>query len=290
MRIALVTSSALPDLDPDDRLLPPAFAARGVAAVPAIWDDAQVDWNSFDAVLLRSPWDYYRRYGEFLAWAERLAARLPLFNPLPLVRWNSDKHYLAELAARRLPVVPTAVVERGERCDLAALLGARGWRRAVLKPAISADSWETCVVAGDDPAPGQAHLDRLIGDRAMLVQPFLPAVESHGERCLIFFDGAFSHAVRKNALTQGGRHAGLPEGVAVVASAAEIEAASRLLAAVPLPRPLYARVDLVPSFDGRPLLLELELFEPTLFFATAAGSAERFVDRLLARLAEARLL
>ena len=214
-----------------------------------------------------------------------MAAATRLFNPWPLVRWNLDKRYLVELAERGAPVVPTVLVESGERLDLAALLAARGWRRAIVKPVVSADSWETHAVDVDSLPPMQERFDRLLGERAMLVQPFLAAVESHGERSLVFLDGALSHAIRKNALTHGGRWAGLPEGVPVEIAPDERAAAERILAlACPEP-PLYARVDLVRDEAGEPRLLELELVEPTLFFTTCPGSAERYVAALLRRLA-----
>lgn len=283
-RVALVTHAGLPDLDPDDRGLPGAFAAAGAQADVVVWDDPAAAWASFDAVLLRSPWDYFRKLPAFLAWGERVAAATRLFNPWPLVRWNLDKRYLVELAERDAPVVPTVLVEAGERLDLAALLAARGWRRAIVKPAVSADSWETHAVDVDSLAPMQERFDRLLAGRAMLVQPFLAAVESHGERSLVFLDGALSHAIRKNALTHGGRWAGLPEGVPVEIAPDERAAAERILAlACPEP-PLYARVDLVRDEAGEPRLLELELVEPTLFFTTCPGSADRFVKALLQRL------
>ncbi|HRS36853.1 MAG TPA: hypothetical protein P5199_10260, partial [Thermoanaerobaculia bacterium] len=121
MRIALVTSAALPALDPDDRPLIPAFAALGARAEPVRWDDPAAVWTDFAAVLLRSPWDYFHRLDEFLAWCERTAAAVPLFNPPALARWNLDKRYLLALARQGAPVVPTALCEAGTRTDLAAL-------------------------------------------------------------------------------------------------------------------------------------------------------------------------
>jgi len=284
MRLALVTSAALPQLDPDDQPLLPAAAALGFAAEPAVWDDPEVAWQEFDAILVRSPWDYYRRHEEFLAWAERVERHRPMFNPASLLRWNTDKHYLGELARRGAPVVPTRFVEAGERADLAAVLDSRGWREAIVKPAVSADSWETIHVERDELVAGQDHLARLTAERTMMIQPFLASVEEYGERCLVFIDGELSHAVRKNSLTRGGRHAGLPEGVAVAATPEEIATARDILALAPQPAPLYARVDLVRDERDRLVLLELELAEPTLFFTTCAGAAERLLTALLARL------
>lgn len=283
--VALVTYSKLLELFPDDQPLLAALGEAGLEARAVSWDDPGFDWSATRLALLRSPWDYYRRPAEFLAWAERTASATELVNPLGVVRWNLHKGYLLELAARGVPVVPSELLPRGSRADLAAVLARRGWNGggAVVKPAISADSWETLFVGIDDLAAGQRHLDRLLPERDLLVQPFLASVESYGERCLVFLDGAFSHTVRKNALTQGGRWAGLPEGVPVEAAEDELATARRIVAAAGLERELYARVDLTRDDRGEPLLLELEATEPTLFLADAPAGLERLVNALLRR-------
>jgi O-ureido-D-serine cyclo-ligase len=287
--VALVTSAALPDLDPDDRPLAAALAARGFSVAPVRWDAPGFDWAAIRMALVRSPWDYYQRYEEFLAWAAQVAAVTRLENPLPVLAWNLDKRYLAALAAAGAPVVPTALLERGTRLDVAALAAARGWERLVVKPAVSADSWETIVVERGELERAQRHLDRLLPERAMLVQPYLDAVETAGERCLVAIEGEISHAVRKNALTRGGRWAGLPEGVAVPIADDERRTALELLATARrlggFAPTLYARVDLVRDREGRPRLLELELAEPTLVLAGAPAGLARLVAAIERRLA-----
>jgi hypothetical protein len=288
--VALVTFADLPDLDPDDQPLVPALAARGIAAAPVRWDDPDFDWGRTRMALVRSPWDYFKRFREFMAWVDRAAEATRLENPLPVLAWNLDKRYLVELAGAGLPVVPTLLLEAGGLADLASLLAARGWRRAVVKPAISADSWETIVIGPDDDSVGQAHLDRLLPERAMLLQPFLESVETSGERCLVFIEGEFSHAVGKNALTRGGRWAGLPEGTPVEATSDERSTAQTILATAcrlgGFRPPLYARVDLARDADGDPLLLELELAEPTLFLRTHAPGLERLSTAIERRLSD----
>ncbi|HSM13731.1 MAG TPA: hypothetical protein VLA66_06655 [Thermoanaerobaculia bacterium] len=283
--IALVTCAELPDLDPDDRPLAAALRASGLSVEIAVWDSPDFDWASARLALLRNPWDYFHRLDEFLAWGERVAAVSRLQNPLDAVRWNLHKRYLVELDRLGAPVVPTVLVERGGELGLGALVRERGWGRVVVKPAVSADSWRTLVVDAEGLAEGQAHLDDLAAERDVLVQPFLDSVESEGERCLVFLDGAYSHAIRKNSLTRGGRWAGLPEGVAVTAEADELEAARAVLARIPFGDLLYARVDLVRDGGGRPRLLELELVEPTLFLTTSPAGLERLVGAIGRRLA-----
>jgi hypothetical protein len=286
--VALVTYRGLPELDPDDRPLAAALRAQGLAVAIVAWDDDAFDWASARLVFLRNPLDYFHRLDEFLAWAERVSRLTALVNPLAALRWNLHKGYLVELAERGAPVVPTLLVARGERCDVAREIETRGWRDFVLKPAVSADSWETHRLGADQLDLAQAHVDRLLPERDLLLQPFLDTVEAYGERCLIHVDGVYSHAVRKNALTQGGRWAGLPEGTPVEADADERAAAARVLAACPLGDLLYARVDLVRDAAGRPLLLELELVEPTLFVADQPAGLERLVAAIRRRLAELR--
>ncbi len=298
--VALAVDSDHLDLDPDDRPLAAALVERGLRVAVAAWDDGAFDWSAARLVLLRNPWDYFHRPDSFLAWAGRVAGVTRLWNPLAAVRWNLHKGYLVELARRGAPVVPTVLLERrapaGDRAApatrsdsgdvrLEALFAERGWDRAVLKPAISADSWETRAVGADDPAGGQELLDRLRADRDVLVQPFLGSVETSGERCLVFLDGAFSHAVRKNALTRGGRWTGEPEGRPVEAAPEELAVARSVLAAAGFDDLLYARVDLVRDDTGRPLLLELELIEPTLFLADHPAGLERLLVALERRLA-----
>lgn len=282
--VALVTYRGLPELDADDRPLAAELRAQGVDVAIVAWDDAGFDWGAARLVFLRNPWDYFHRLDEFLGWAERVSRATTLVNPLAALRWNLHKGYLVELQAQGAPVVPTELLRQGERADVSRLVAERGWRDFVLKPAVSADSWETHRLGIDQVALAQSHVDRLQPQRDLLLQPFLDAVESYGERCLVHVEGTFSHAVRKNALTQGGRWAGLPEGTPVEADADERAAAERVLAACPFADLLYARVDLVRDASGRPLLLELELVEPTLFVADSPAGLERLVGALRRRL------
>jgi len=282
-RIALVTCAALPGLDPDEVPFVAALEARGHRPEAVVWDDPTVDWGAFDAVLLRSTWDYHHRRDEFLRWVGDVARRTSLWNPLELVRWNTHKSYLGTLAERGAPVVPTVFLGAGEAVDLHRLMRDRGWRDVVMKPTVGADSFGIERATESTPAEGQRLLEALLAEREVMVQPYLRSIEEPGERCLVFVDGRLSHAVRKRSHFLGGRHAG-PEGVPVRPDPDEVEAAAQVLAAVSGPSPLYARVDLARDDDGVPCLIELELTEPTLFFLGAPGSAESLVAALEARL------
>jgi glutathione synthase/RimK-type ligase-like ATP-grasp enzyme len=287
-RIALITASAARDLDED---LPPLVAALREAGVePSVvdWDDA-VDGTRFDLAVLRSTWDYTQRLSEFLRWVAEFSSRTTLLNPAGVVRWNTDKHYLAHLAAAGVPVVPSSFVEPGEsaRDALAMFLDANAGE-FVVKPSIGAGSRDAQRYAHDERATAIAHMQRLLdANRSVLTQPYLGRVDEHGETALIFFEGAFSHAIRKGPLLRRGegptRALFATEHITPrAASADEIAIATRTLAAIPFAQPLlYARVDLIHDDHGAPCVLELELTEPSLFFAHAPGSADRFAAAIL---------
>jgi glutathione synthase/RimK-type ligase-like ATP-grasp enzyme len=255
------------------------LAAHGVHARPAIWDDASVDWKGFDLVVVRSTWDYAERRDAFLDWA----ASLPrVLNPFPILRWNTDKHYLRELARAGVPVVPTTFLEPGEPFQAPD-------RRFVVKPAVSAGSRHSATYEpSETEAPG-AHVARLheMG-RAVMVQPYLDGVDAHGETGVVYLAGSYSHTVRKAALLRPGQPPGealyLDEEIEEAEpTPAERALADRALEACPSDNLLLARVDIVPGADG-PVVLEVELTEPSLFLGYAHGAPERFADSIAAAL------
>ena len=290
-RIALVTANAARDLDEDLTPLEAALREAGADVTIAAWDDAGIDWSGFDLVLLRSTWDYTQRLPEFLAWAERTAAQTNLLNPLPVMRWNTDKHYLGDLARSGVAIVPSTFVEPGDDAitALAAFQHTQSTDEFVVKPAIGAGSRDAQRYHASERDAAIAHVRRLLdARRSVLLQPYLERVDEHGETALIFFDGKFSHAIRKGPLLRRGEG---PTRALFAAEhitprqpgATEIALAERTLAAIPYGTLLYARVDLIHDKDGLPRVLELELTEPSLFFAHAPGSAMRFAKAILAR-------
>jgi glutathione synthase/RimK-type ligase-like ATP-grasp enzyme len=290
--VALVSARAARALDEDMPPLLAAFAAAGAHAEIADWDDPAVDWARFDAALLRSAWDYTERLPEFLGWVERTAALTRLMNAAPVVRWNSDKHYLRELAQAGLPVVATHYAEAGSDAGavLEEFLARHACAELVVKPAVGAGSRDTRRHDCRDTAEIVAHMDRLLDSRrSAMLQPYLAGVDAHGETALVFIAGRFSHAIRKAALLPAGAPATAalfaPEEISPRGPAEdELAAAQRVLAHLPFGELLYARVDLIRDAAGGPRLLELELTEPSLYFAHAPGSAQRFAGAALARL------
>jgi len=285
MTIALATSAALPGLAPDDRLLLRALRARGLAAEPVVWEDRLYDWSRATLCVIRSAWDYAYRRQEFLAWVERVAAAMPLWNPAPVVAWNTHKRYLTDLAGRGVPTVPTRVLTAGTRATLPEIRRDTGWDDLILKAAVAQTGRYLLRVPADRADEGQRHLDRLLPAEDMLVQPFLPGVTAGGETSLVYVDGAFSHAAHKMPAAGDFRvhddYDGSLEPVTPSDAQRAVGAAAVAAVGVPL---LYARVDLVPGPDG-PVVMELELVEPDLYLATAPGSAERLAAAVAARAA-----
>lgn len=290
-RIGLATCSEVPDLDDEGRLLAEALRATGATATPLVWDDTTLDddaWASYDLVVVRSTWDYAERLDEFLAWVDRVAALTRLENPPALLRWTTDKRYLADLAAAGVPTVPSAFVaphEAGASVDHPYLDVEH-----VVKPSVGAGSRGALRFGADEADRSRAHVAALTADGfTALVQPYLTEVDQAGETGVVVIDGEISHAFRKGALLTVGD--GLVEGLfkqeeitAREPSPLEAEVARRALAAVPgaSAAPLYARVDLLPTPDG-PLLLELELCEPSFFLDTAPDRAEAVAAAFLRR-------
>ncbi len=278
MKLRIATCSTLPEVDVDAAPLAEALARAGFEATLAAWDDPAVDWDAPIPTILRSTWNYALQLDRFLAWIDRVSVAAPLLNPREVVRTNVRKRYLLALEARGVPIIPTTLVERNATCALTSQPVSRGAARIVIKPEVGAGSLGARLFAPDDPA-ALAHLDALTRQGAALVQPYLESVATYGERSLVWIDGALSHAVRKAP-----RLAGDDESIDGPFAIADDERAVALAALAPIGDLLYARVDLVRDAQDQPRVMELELVEPSLFFARKPGSADRFAAGLRRRL------
>ncbi|MFK4227900.1 RimK family alpha-L-glutamate ligase, partial [Streptomyces sp. NPDC019890] len=280
-RIAIVTSEVGMHADTDLRLIVEALRAGGSTAEPVAWDAESVAWDRFDLAVIRSTWDYAERVGEFLAWADATARLTHLWNPAPVLRWNSDKRYLPDLAEQGVAVVPTRFIEPGGRFGEEDFQGDGG---VVVKPAVSAGATDTARYEPGRHADAMRHARMLLDHgRVVMVQPYLRLVEE-GERALVFFSGTFSHAIRKGpVLTEPGVIDNFrmphPDVATYRPTDEEIDTALAALAAVPSPEsPLFARVDLALDESRKPVVMELELIEPNLFLGDHPRGLERFVD------------
>jgi glutathione synthase/RimK-type ligase-like ATP-grasp enzyme len=240
------------------------------------WADSS-DLAGFDLVLPLLVWGYPfapEQWAQALDRWESEGTRLQ--NPAPVLRWNSDKAYLGKLAERGAPVVPALYADRLSPRLLEDAARTFGTERLVAKPRISSTAWQTIRWSRGDPLDGGP-------EGAAIVQPYLPEIERTGEVSMIFFGGAFSHAIVKRP--QPGDFRVQPEFDGIIGShrpnAAEHEAAERILAAVEEPL-LYARIDLVRGLDGTPQLIELELIEPDLYLGYDERAGKRFAEAVRA--------
>lgn len=267
MRVALATCSTWPELDDDGRLLRAALSEIGLASDACVWDDPGVDWDAYDLVVIRNTWDYWDSRDAYLAWTRRVPR---LANTADVVAWNTDKTYLRRLADAGIPTVPTTWVAPGEGFEPPA-------SPFVVKPSVSAGARDTAAYeAGDASAP--AHVaDLHARGKTVMVQPYVEAVDTAGETSVLVFGGQVSHGARKSAvLTKGAGEAELGswEMGPREPSAEEVALASRVVEVAQSwgDELLYARVDILPG----PVVVELEVTEPSLFLTLAPGSAQRY--------------
>ncbi len=285
-RAAFLTLEDRGDYVIDDALAVAELGLRGWRVDEVPWR-RDADWRSFDAVVIRTTWDYQRDLDGFLAKLAAIEATgARLANDLALVRWNARKTYLRDLAARGVPVVPTRWGEGLDADGVRGLCASLG--ECVIKPVVSANADDTYRVA-----PGLADADAegiaaRFAARAWMAQPFVRSVVDEGERSAFYFGGAYSHAIVKVPRAGDFRvqeeHGGSI--TAVAPDAALRAAADRVMAALG-PAPLQARVDLVRLDDGSLALMELEAIEPSLYFRAHPGAARNFADAL-ERFASAR--
>ena len=290
MRVGLATCAALPDGFADDHLLAAALSAAGADPRFAVWDEPDEDWSLFDLVVVRSTWDYTQVCDAFLAWAEAVGDRLR--NRPAVLRWNSDKRYLAELASEGTPVVPTTFAGPGDP-----LPGLEG--EVVVKPAVSAGGRDT----GRFGPPAHGEAARLIAllqeqGRTAMLQPYLESVDREGETSIVFIAGSVSHVLRKRAVLRPDEVAPTRDdgiGAAeVMYDEALVGAGSATTAQLRLGEgliawlegrfgepPLYTRVDMLADAAGKPVLVELEVVEPCLYLATSDEAPSRLAEAIL---------
>lgn len=283
IRLAVATSVIVPGIHPDDNHLTASLRRLGIEPTACIWNDPRVDWAAFDAVLIRSTWDYFKHYPAFRQWLDQLP--IPTINNKDLLRWNSDKSYLLDLAEQEVDIIPTLITPAKKLQQTLATMPAR---EVVIKPTISGTAWHTArgVV-------GETEFNRVIAQLPLefdyLVQPYVPEVVSDGEWSLLFFDGEYSHAVIKQPAMGdyrvqsdfGGSANPIEPDASLIASAKRALVAAAAIGHADI---AYARVDGVIS-RGSFLLMELEMIEPFLHLKACPEAAERFASNLWKRLA-----
>ncbi len=295
-RVAFATCHPRQPMWEDDLAAAAVLEGAGVEVEFVAWDQAGTDWTRFDRVVVRSTWDYDSRLGEFLDWADSIGSGR-LRNSPEMIRWNSDKRYLAELDGAGLPVPPTLLVAPGGR--IPELDG-----EFVIKPLVGAGARDTGRFSAEAAADAIDLLDRLAGrEQIAMVQPYIEEIESEGETSVVVVGGRASWAVNKGSfLAPDSVVPADPGGVAaagrderlvrpVEARPDQVDLALRTVGWLSSrfgAAPLYARVDMVGTAPAGPVLLEVELIEPSLYTGRAAEldlpGAEAFAAAVVADL------
>lgn len=284
-KVALATAEQYVSVDEDLPLLSASLTRLGATGTAVAWDDSTVDWAGFDLVIVRSTWDYPARHPEFLDWAARVTSLTRLMNPLPVLVWNSDKHYLRDLSARGVPVVPTSWIRPGQFQNRLPHTA----EDFVVKPAVSAAGRDTARYGPDDDAAIK-HIRRLLsGGRTVMLQPYLSSVDDFGEIALIYLAGEYSHSVRKGPLLAptSSFAAGFYDGPLTQKcepTARERQVAEHALGVTERlfdTQLLYARVDLLREASFEPVVLELELTEPSLYLRYSETAPRRLAEGIL---------
>lgn len=281
-RVALATCAGYPHADEDQPLLAAALLERGIEAVPVVWDDPASHIDDAELTVIRSTWDYTTKRVAFLDWAARVDR---LENPASIIEWNTDKHYIDDLGAAGVPVVATTYAATPDELEVP------DSPRFVVKPTVGAGSMGAKRFDALDVEGARSHVAALArrGQVAM-IQPYVDLVETRHETGVVVIDGAVTHAISKGPMLDVTETD--PTGLFTAEqigprtpSADELDVVDAALQSVPgLRHPLlYARVDLLPTPEG-PVVIELELTEPSLFLTTAPATASVFASAIAARL------
>jgi glutathione synthase/RimK-type ligase-like ATP-grasp enzyme len=286
LQIALVTCRSLGDYttnaDSEDDRLFRFLAEKGHQVSFQVWDEEQVDWTAFDAIIIKSPWDYFDKINAWYTWLDKLEALgCRVLNPVKTLRWNSDKIYFKDMQAQGVQLVPTVWLEQGSTFDADIVFDAIGQDKLIVKPRVSGAAKNTLAIEQSEAGNYIERINALLQEDAFLAQPFLEQIKTQGEWSFIFFNGEYSHTVLKTAKSGdfrvqhffgGSVHTPEPP-VDMLATATRIveQFAGDCL---------YARVDGV-ELNGELALMELELIEPFLFLSTNEGALERYYQALL---------
>ena len=296
-KVALPNCSNLPDWEVDDYPFHRALEALDIQWSRPVWDDPDVDWSAFDGILIRTTWDYQEKEPSFVSWAQRASMASKFFNPTEVITWNTKKTYLRDLEEAGARLTPTRWLNQGESIDMTATMGELGWQRGFLKPVVGATARETLRFVCNDEglAQAQSHVDRLLPSEGLMLQPYLESVETDGELSALYFDGEYSHGVRKVPVPGDYRvqddfgasdepytfSDGEVGALGSILKALKVVLYSKFNLEEPL---LYARIDVLRDGNGGLYLNELELVEPSLFFRHSKESSGRLAQALKRRL------
>jgi glutathione synthase/RimK-type ligase-like ATP-grasp enzyme len=266
----------------EDELLKSALESKGLTVNRTFWDNPDYNWQSTDYAIFRTTWDYFDRFDEFNNWLSKTSELTSFINPLELVKWNADKHYLKELSEKGIEIPATIFMDIGDSRSLKELVFKSGWEELILKPAISGAARDTFRFKRSETENFEAIYRNLIHSKSMLLQEFQHGILEKGEASLMLFDGKFSHSILKTAKAGDFRVQDDFGGTVhpYHATLEEITYAEDILSKLDI-LPVYARVDVIWGHDKQPLLSELELIEPELWLRKNEKAAIDFADAIL---------
>ena len=259
----------------EDRLLQSALENHGLKVGRKSWSDPKFDWSKTKQVIFRSTWDYFDRIEDWQDWLKRTNEVTHMINPFPLIEWNMDKHYLADLRQKGINIPDTAYLEKGSKRTLTEIFDQKGWHTCMLKPCISAAARLTFKIDRENLLEHEEIFQRHIRHEAFMLQPFQTNITKLGEVSFMVMGGQFTHAVLKRAKAGDFRVQDDFGGTVhpYHASEEEIAFAEKAIAACE-PKPLYARVDVFRDNNGELAVIELEMIEPELWFRMKPEAAE----------------
>ena len=281
MNLALLTCEKLPQLTPQDHPLIAALAKHNITAIAVVWDDPSINWSDFNYLVFRNTWDYFEKENEFNHWLD-LIERLGIktLNPIAVIKKNKHKFYLREMEQQGIKILPTVFIDKTSNLNVKELMPTH-WEKAVIKPAFSAGSYLTEVFDADDTEKINIQYKDTAAEKELLVQQFMPEIQTVGETSFIFFNKKFSHAVNKKPIPGdfriqvqfGGIYRLINPDTALLAKAQKIVDSFKA-------KLLYARVDGI-VIDNELHLMEVECIEPDLYFNLSEGSLDRFVNAIV---------
>lgn len=283
-QILFVSCNRWSYISQSDSVLADALRQRGYAVDHQPWQGDFAPFERADLILLRSNWDYHYDMAGFANWLDRVElAALPIYNPIPLVRWNLHKRYLFDLQARGVQIPTTRVLAVGAEPE--PIFRELGWNEAIIKPLAGASSHLVERIGYADLAEWSQRVRSQRADSEWLIQEFRPEIQQTGEWSLVFLAGAYSHAVVKQP--DPGEFQLKSQYMEQIRSITPppdlLRQAQQVIASLPTV-PLYARVDGILSTEGDFLVLELELNEPGLYFTFAPEQAAHFAEVIHTRL------
>jgi glutathione synthase/RimK-type ligase-like ATP-grasp enzyme len=280
-KIALLTCDQFPDLIPADQKLISLLHSRKIIADAVIWNDPSVTWHDYDALLFRSTWDYFLMDDLFTLWLDKMETLgIPTYNSVPVIKKNKHKFYLSEMAEAGIRIIPSVFIPKTPSLDLSQLLPA-SWHKAVIKPAVSAGSYLTKMFDMENVILISDEYRDIAAEKDLILQKFIPEIQTHGEISLIFFNKKFSHAVIKTPKEGDFRIQSQFGGIysPYDPSTQTLNIAQNIVHHVG-EKLLYARVDGI-LIDDEFHLMELELIEPDLYLDFAAEAQSKFVDEII---------